>query len=77
MKIPEDADTGLAHINFSGILKYEFDKVFDVDVSQSAVFEDIAKDKILDLFDGINSTIFAYGQTGSGEKLRMFNCDKY
>ena len=77
IKIPDDADPGISHNNASGILDYEFDKVFDSDASQNSVFESIAMEKILDVFDGINSTIFAYGQTGSGKTFTIFGGDTF
>lgn len=76
IKIPEDADPGLSH-NTTGILEYEFDKVFDEDTSQSTVFDSIAKEKIHDVFEGINSTIFAYGQTGSGKTFTIFGGESF
>ena len=77
IKIPDDADPGISHNSATGILEYEFDKVFDADASQSEVFESIAKEKILHVFDGINSTIFAYGQTGSGKTFTIFGGDSF
>ena len=77
IKIPDDADPGLSHNNVSGILEYEFDKVFDADTSQSTVFESIAMEKIHDIFEGISSTIFAYGQTGSGKTFTIFGGDSF
>jgi hypothetical protein len=35
-------------------------------VKQEQVFAAVAREKVLDVFEGLNSTIFAYGQTGSG-----------
>ena len=67
VEIPLDADPGLLHNNsYSGILEFQFDKVFNVNASQEEVFSSVAKSKIDAVFDGVNSTIFAYGQTGSG-----------
>lgn len=77
MRIPDDADPGLSHNNATGILKYEFDEVFDADCSQNDIFESIAKEKILDVFDGINSTLLAYGQTGSGKTFTIFGGDSF
>ena len=34
------------------------------------MFNLVAKERIMDAIDGINSTIFAYGQTGSGKRAR-------
>ena len=77
IKIPDDADPGISHNNSSGILEYEFDKVFDADASQSVIFESVAREKVLDTFNGINSTIFAYGQTGSGKTYTIFGGDTF
>lgn len=65
IEIPPDADPGLVHNN-GGRLRFEFDQIFDVSSSQEYIFDAIAHDKIFDVLDGVNSTIFAYGQTGSG-----------
>jgi kinesin family member 6/9 len=65
--IPLDADPGIVHNNSNtGTLKFEFDKVFDTQTTQDEVFQQIAKEKVLDVLEGVNCTIFAYGQTGSG-----------
>lgn len=32
----------------------------------------MAKDVVLDIFEGFNATIFAYGQTGSGKTYTMY-----
>jgi kinesin family member 6/9 len=77
IKIPDDADPGVAHNNASGILEYEFDKIFSGDTSQDVIFESIAKDKVMDTFNGINSTIFAYGQTGSGKTYTIFGGESF
>lgn len=77
IKIPDDADPGVAHNNASGILEYEFDKIFSCDTSQDVIFESIAKDKVMDTFNGINSTIFAYGQTGSGKTYTIFGGESF
>jgi kinesin family member 6/9 len=77
IKIPDDADPGISHNNTSGILEYEFDKVFDADASQGDIFDSIAREKVLDTFNGINCTIFAYGQTGSGKTYTIFGGDSF
>lgn len=65
LDIPPDADPGLVHNNESGRLRYEFDKVYDVDATQEFLFDEVARSKVIDAIDGINSTVFAYGQTGA------------
>ena len=77
LKIPDDADPSFSLNSDTGILKYEFDKVFDADATQSTVFDVVAKDKILGAFDGINSTVFAFGQTGSGKTYTVFGGDSF
>lgn len=77
LNIPLDADPGLVHNNDSGKLRYEYDGVFDANRSNEDIFEEVAKDKVLDAMDGMNSTIFAYGQTGSGKTYTMFGGDSY
>ena len=77
IKIPDDADPGVSHNNASGILEYEFDKIFNADTSQDVIFESIARDKVMDTFNGINSTIFAYGQTGSGKTYTIFGGESF
>ena len=51
-----------------------FNKIFDMNSTQSEVFE-FVKNVIPDLIKGINNTIFAYGQTGSGKTYTMFGSD--
>lgn len=47
--------------------QFTYDAVFGPNVSQSALYNDIAP-SLLDAFlTGYNSTIIAYGQTGSGK----------
>ena len=75
--IPEDADPNFYLNSDSNRLSYEFDKVFDADVSQSTIFEIVAKSKVLSVFDGINSSVFAFGQTGSGKTYTVFGGDSF
>lgn len=42
--------------------EFFFNKVFDMEASQEEVFDQVAKDVILNALDGYNGTIFAYGQ---------------
>ena len=67
--IPPDADPSFIHNdrNDSGMLTFEFDKIFDESAPQEEVYATIAEKKVNEALDGINSTIFAYGQTGSGK----------
>ena len=50
---------------------FQFDKVFDTDSQQEAIFETCTKNLILGCFHGYNATILAYGQTGSGKTHTM------
>ncbi len=76
--IPSDADPGLVHNNSqTGKLKFEFDRVFDVDATQDEVFAAIAQTKVHEALDGINCTIFAYGQTGSGKTFTVCGGESY
>ena len=75
--IPPETDSGLVHSNEDGIVGFNFNDVFDVDVSQEDVYERIALNKVMDVFNGINSTVFAYGQTGSGKTYSIFGGDSF
>ncbi|CCW61333.1 unnamed protein product [Phytomonas sp. EM1] len=46
---------------------FQFRHVFEPQSTQEDVFNVVAKDCVLSVLDGYNSTIFAYGQTGSGK----------
>jgi len=77
LAIPMDAHPGLIHANSSGVVSFEFDQVFDENVNQETVFDSIAREKIINLLQGENSTIFAYGQTGSGKTYNIFGGDSF
>lgn len=70
VQIPIGADPGLVHNNKSGYIGFTFNDIFDIDSTQEDIFNRII-DMIIDIFNGINSTIFAYGQTGSGKTYSM------
>lgn len=69
--VPPDADSSYVHNNPTGRINFEFDKVFDQDTSQDTMFDWTTEEKVSDVFNGVNSTIFAYGQTGSGKTYTM------
>jgi kinesin family protein 5 len=50
---------------------FTFDKVFDQDSTQLEVFDEIGRDLVSSVVDGINSTLFVYGQTASGKTFTM------
>lgn len=66
LEIPPGADPGLVHNNPSGFVSFSFNEVFDIDATQEDVFMKI-KPMVMDIFNGMNSTVLAYGQTGSGK----------
>lgn len=50
---------------------FSFDHVFQPGVSNSHVFDSIAKHVVTSAVDGINGVIFAYGQTAAGKTYTM------
>ncbi|KAK4473269.1 hypothetical protein MN116_004439 [Schistosoma mekongi] len=46
---------------------FQFDAIFNTNIGQDQVFNDVAKPVIEKALLGYNGTIFAYGQTGSGK----------
>lgn len=50
---------------------FNFDRVFQEDVSQEDVYEYAAKPLVADTLEGYSCTIFTYGQTGSGKTWTM------
>lgn len=47
--------------------KYTFSHIFDENVTQKKIFNDIIKSKILDFINGKNGTILTYGASGAGK----------
>eukprot|EP01062_Namystynia_karyoxenos_P067453 TRINITY_DN6140_c0_g1_i1.p1 TRINITY_DN6140_c0_g1~~TRINITY_DN6140_c0_g1_i1.p1 ORF type:complete len:892 (+),score=375.29 TRINITY_DN6140_c0_g1_i1:78-2678(+) len=62
---PVDAASGRDRHTFS------FDHVFGPDSTQQAVYDQVGKAVVADVFKGYNGTIFVYGQTGSGKSHTM------
>ncbi|KAF4385273.1 hypothetical protein G4B88_026556 [Cannabis sativa] len=56
---------------------YTFDRVFGFDCTTKQVYDEGAKEVILSVLKGINSTLFAYGQTSSGKTYTMNGVTKY
>lgn len=50
--------------------KFNFDRVYGPDASQSTIFEDLSP-LVQSVFDGRNVCVFAYGQTGAGKTHTM------
>jgi kinesin family member 6/9 len=76
LEIPEGADPGLVHNNKSGYIGFTFNEIFDEEASQDDIFHYV-EGMVLDIFQGINSTVFAYGQTGSGKTYSICGGDSY
>ena len=53
------------------MVESKYDKVFTPNSHQGEIY-DFVKDSIVDVCNGLNTTIFAYGQTGSGKTYTMF-----
>ncbi|CAN6682771.1 unnamed protein product [Malus baccata var. baccata] len=56
---------------------YGFDRVFGWDCPTTKVYDEGAKEVVLSVINGINSTIFAYGQTSSGKTYTMKGITDY
>lgn len=50
---------------------FTFDHVFNIDSTQTQVYESCVKDLVDGCFSGYNATVLAYGQTGSGKTYTM------
>ena len=76
LEIPQGADPGLVHNNPSGFVSFSFNQVFDIDATQDDVFAKI-QPMVMDVFEGMNSTVLAYGQTGSGKTYSICGGNTY
>ncbi|KAK3124052.1 hypothetical protein QOZ80_8AG0639790 [Eleusine coracana subsp. coracana] len=56
---------------------YTYDRVFGPSCSTRQVYEEGAKEVVLSVVSGINSSIFAYGQTSSGKTYTMIGVTEY
>jgi len=55
----------------AGSNKFNFDRIFDSNASQSILYEEAVKPIVLGVMEGFNGTVFAYGQTSSGKTHTM------
>ncbi|EEB05326.1 kinesin-like protein Klp3 [Schizosaccharomyces japonicus yFS275] len=65
----DECSVQLQNDDFCG--SFSFDRVFDTDSTQEAIFAYSIQSIVDDLFLGYNGTILAYGQTGSGKTYTM------
>lgn len=56
---------------------FTVDRVFRCDCSTRQVYEEGAKEVVLSVVSGINSSVFAYGQTSSGKTFTMSGITEY
>ncbi|XP_037698804.1 kinesin-like protein KIF6 isoform X2 [Choloepus didactylus] len=68
--LPRDLADGFVN-NKRENYRFKFQRIFDQDANQEAVFENIAKPVAESVLAGYNGTIFAYGQTGSGKTFTI------
>ncbi|XP_054554737.1 kinesin-like protein KIF6 isoform X2 [Talpa occidentalis] len=68
--LPRDLADGFVN-NKRESYKFKFQRIFDQDVNQEIIFENIAKPVAESVLAGYNGTIFAYGQTGSGKTFTI------
>lgn len=68
--VPRDQQDGFVN-NKREAYKFSFEKVFDQQSKQDAIFDHVAKDVVDNVLSGYNGTIFAYGQTGSGKTFTI------
>ena len=52
-------------------LQYTMDKVFDEDITQVELFQEVGMPILNSFLSGYNCTIFCYGQTGAGKTHTM------
>ncbi|XP_012575783.1 PREDICTED: kinesin-like protein KIF6 [Condylura cristata] len=68
--LPRDLADGFVN-NKRESYKFKFQRIFDQDVNQEIIFENIAKPVAESVLAGYNGTVFAYGQTGSGKTFTI------
>ncbi|XP_043860888.1 kinesin-like protein KIF6 [Dromiciops gliroides] len=68
--LPRDLAEGFVN-NKRESYKFKFQRIFDQESKQDAIFDIIAKPVAESVLAGYNGTIFAYGQTGSGKTFTI------
>ncbi len=51
--------------------RFAFDRVYGPEASQESVYEESARDVVMNVLQGYNASIIAYGQTGAGKTHTM------
>ena len=54
-----------------GLRPFRFERTFDKEASQQAVYEQAARGAVVDLINGVNGCVLVYGQTGAGKTHTM------
>jgi hypothetical protein len=57
----------VAYVPGQGVRPFRFNRVFDEDATQKALYETVAQDAVVTALNGINACVLCYGQTGSGK----------
>ncbi|EAS01503.2 kinesin motor catalytic domain protein (macronuclear) [Tetrahymena thermophila SB210] len=68
---PEQLQDYLNNANNYTMHQFSFDNVYDQDSTQEEVYENTAKQSVMNVLQGFNATIMAYGQTGTGKTFTM------
>ncbi|KAL4507004.1 hypothetical protein ABPG72_001425 [Tetrahymena utriculariae] len=68
---PEQLQDYLNNPNNYTMHQFSFDNVYDQDSTQEEVYENTAKQSVMNVLQGFNATIMAYGQTGTGKTFTM------
>ena len=50
---------------------FSFDRIYGQNSTQKEIYDNTAKDSVMSVLEGYNSTILAYGQTGTGKTFTM------
>jgi len=70
LMLPKDDTSGYVN-NHKEVHDFHFNGIFDMNATQSEVFDTLARPIVNNFLAGINGTIFAYGQTGSGKTFSI------